>query len=346
MELVRFATIYLPKGADPRWARIRSADGPVAIEAHRGTSTDATQLLLVARTSLLEPISLDDERRLRVPDRERRQLDSTIERLACVAAIANHAQLRLSSPYPFVAFVPGDPGATDRTTLESAVHIAPSGSALQSFEQVVGLEDALKVLDDRSDGAALLADVIGNTHPTGRFLCTMKLFERAFARSPERLRVPLAEFLATGKFGYTQGEVDAWIALRPFAVHADRREGIALESDLRGPSLRMEQAAYDILLNKQEWRSSSTLRRNLWAPSVGTSSVGLDAFITRGCEAKLQFQVFDPFGVWPMDFGADVGPHIATLVPGAVVVEPFPTSRADPPPTRSDATDPSSEPDA
>ncbi|MDP2777848.1 MAG: hypothetical protein Q8O48_09400, partial [Anaerolineales bacterium] len=64
---------------------------------------------------------------------------------------------------------------------------------------------------------------------------------------------------------------------------------------------RMEQAAYDILMNKAVWRSPSQERRNGWHQITATTSPTNDLLITRGEDATFSFQTLDGFGSYPLD---------------------------------------------
>jgi hypothetical protein len=278
------------------------------------------QLLVAGRARLTAPLALDTVGRVVVPDNERRMIESRVEHLAHVAAVATHARLRLSSPPPFIALRPESP--EDETALRRAMGIALEPGAVQSVEPKLGPALAFRALSDRLDGAAILADAVGNEHPTGMFLGAMRLFERAFARGPETLREPLASFLESSTLGYTGGEVAAWAELRPLATHADRRPQFALEGDLRAPALRMQQAAYDVVFNKRTWRDRSIDRRDSWTPMVGTTSVTSDAFLTRGYDFRPTVHVLDGFSVWPMDLAANLSPHLSVLVPGVALFSP------------------------
>ena len=77
------------------------------------------------------------------------------------------------------------------------------------------------------------------------------------------------------------------------------RSDIVFEADVRPVIGRMEQAAYDVLLNSETWRDPSTSRRTLWQPKSGTTSADGAALIIQ--HATPETQILDEFGAYPMD---------------------------------------------
>src|SRR6185437_13397987 len=112
-----------------------------------------------------------------------------------------------------------------------------------------------------------------------------------------------ARFLHGARLGYSRGEVQKWSELRGAATHADRRDVVLTEADLRRPVLRMEQAAYDVVLNKATWRDGSPRRRNRWRPTTGTMNAAGDVWIEQGSGhgEAIEATLLDAFGVYPMN---------------------------------------------
>lgn len=68
---------------------------------------------------------------------------------------------------------------------------------------------------------------------------------------------------------------------------------------------RIEQAAYDVLFNKANWRQTDTRRRDVWKPLTGTSSSKGDIFVTQGMSGGgIQAQVLDQFASYPLHLEA------------------------------------------
>lgn len=159
----------------------------------------------------------------------------------------------------------------------------------------------LSKLSDREDGVALLVEALSHDHAMGRFHEFIRLFERAFARSGKTLTSPLNEFLSS-RFGYTTAELSRWFEeLRDPATHADARTEFLLEADVRPVIDRMEQAAFDVLLNKALWRDPSTDRRDVWAPTAGSTNPRGGAFIVQGTTPVTYGAILDEYGAFPMD---------------------------------------------
>jgi hypothetical protein len=156
-------------------------------------------------------------------------------------------------------------------------------------------------LSDREDGVALLVEALSHDHAMGRFHEFIRLFERAFTRPAKTLTSPLNEFLSP-RFGYTAAELSRWFEeLRDPATHADARTEFLLEADVRPVIDRMEQAAFDVLLNKALWRDPSTDRRDVWAPTAGSTNPRGGAFIVQGTTPVTYGTILDEYGAFPMD---------------------------------------------
>lgn len=66
---------------------------------------------------------------------------------------------------------------------------------------------------------------------------------------------------------------------------------------------RMEQAAFDVLLNKATWRDPSTDRRHVWTATAGTTDASGSAFIVQGTTQVTSGTILDACGVFPVDLG-------------------------------------------
>jgi hypothetical protein len=151
-------------------------------------------------------------------------------------------------------------------------------------------------------GVALMVEALGHDHAMGRFHEFVRLFERAFSSPARKVARPLAEFL-NPRFGYDDAELSHWFEdLRDPATHADVRNVFLLEADVRPVIDRMEQAAFDVLLNKAAWRDPSTDRREVWAPTAGTFNADGGQFIVQGTTPVTSGTILDEYGVFPMDF--------------------------------------------
>lgn len=161
----------------------------------------------------------------------------------------------------------------------------------------------LNQLQDRLDGVKLLVEALAHSHATGRFHDLVRVFERGFKLRPNKLTDPMLAFLDP-RFGYTRVEVGDWFEThRDAATHADQRPEFSVEADLRPLVDRMEQAAVDVVFNKERWRDDSTDRRAVWTPHAGTDGPDGRVFVTEGHASSppLKHELIDEFGCFPMN---------------------------------------------
>jgi hypothetical protein len=184
--------------------------------------------------------------------------------------------------------------------------VATADKAVASGRLTVAIgESDLAHILDREDGVALMGEALAQTHLTGRYRELLRLFERAFVESADRLVPPLADFLASRPgLGYSKTEVKRWIVrLRGRTVHADRHEPL-LEVDLRPVVDRMLLAAYEVLFNKRTWRSRDAERRDVWTPSTGPVDAQGHWFVLQHSAPTLSVQLYDAFGAYVLDTSA------------------------------------------
>jgi len=264
------------------------------------------RICVVAQVDLPDRLEITPDHAIIVPAAARRQAERAVEMAANMIAVAENCARSISSPTPCLALLPENP--EEQTFLDTTKGIMPSkergvvGGGYRVNEGIM-----VQAFADRLDGVALLAEALSHKHATGRFHEFIRLFERAVKLSSRELIDALSEYLISEGHGYTEGEVKRWVKdLRDPATHADGKwhSHFVLESDIRPVIKRMEQAAYDVLLNKAHWHNPSVERRNLWTPSAGTTSDSTDVFIVQGREVKLHFQILDEFNAYPSHLGA------------------------------------------
>jgi hypothetical protein len=117
-----------------------------------------------------------------------------------------------------------------------------------------------------------------------------------------RLIDPVAEFLSYfDVLMYGKDETYHWFrTLRDRAVHADKRPDFALARDVEPVLSRVEQAAYDVLFNKLNWRSSDSDRRDVWTPEGGVLPDG-SVVLRRDGLAPFKTKLMDGFGAFPLN---------------------------------------------
>jgi hypothetical protein len=266
-------------------------------------------LLLIATRRLHYRPKVKSDGGVIVPERERREAETAIETAVNLMAISEGKRRAISSPTPAAALRAD--GADGRAWLEAAsyLELSPAGNGRpQPGWKIELTQEIQRGLGDRLDGVALLAEALAHKHPTGQFHEFLRLFERAFAQPARKLAEPLAQVLDP-RFGYSAEEIEHWLrVLRDPATHADARASFVLEADVRPVIGRMQQAAFDLLMNKQRWRTPDTARRELWRAPTGTSGGANDIFATRGEELAFTAHLMDPFDAYPMNLAAIVDP--------------------------------------
>jgi hypothetical protein len=235
-----------------------------------------------------------------VPAVERGRLERALETTANLVAVFESAARTISSPFPCIAFRAETPDARDRLAQLEGVHGQGRLQVVQQVYVSIPLEVGSS-LSDRFDGVALLAEAYAQTHALGRYRDLVRLFERGFALPAARVWTPLLEFL-DDRYGYTEPELSEWSRARDPATHADARAEFALEPDVWKLIPRLEQAARDVLANKEAWRDPSPARRDAWEPTAWTSSAAGAAKVRRSTAGTVGGKILDEFGVYPCDF--------------------------------------------
>jgi hypothetical protein len=301
VRLVRLVIVRLSRnGESGDWHWTRQFDD-VRVEAR--PLGDPQKVIVFAEIELPRRPEVCDRGLILVPEFERRQLEQAIERSADLLAVARRCGRRIISARPEAAL--RDLDEADRDWLAGVSGFAITGVGRIGVDSSMSLLDLpVHALEDRHDGVQLLAESLSSDHETGRFRELCRVMERAFGLGPFNLIGPLTKFLAHfAAFDYRENEVTEWLTvLRSLATHADRREQFATAADVIPALGRIEQAAYDVLLNKANWRSADTDRRAVWTPVNGVlRDNGAVQLVTH--TGYIYTEVLDAFGVYP--FGRD-----------------------------------------
>jgi hypothetical protein len=304
VNLVRLAVLSLSNPTREEWDWEVEID-KVALNTHSlRKASDVTHILIAAQLPLASLPSRSASGRIVIDEELLRRCERAIESFADLAAVAARSSRTLSSPTPEVAF--SSVSKEERAWLDESAGVDRPGEWRGAFLPGIDLSDAaLGLLDARPDGVALLAEALSIDHPTGRFRELLRVFERGFKRSPYRLVDPVAEFLAHfDVLQYGQDETHHWfVTLRDKATHADKREDFALARDVEPVLSRVEQAAYDVLFNKANWRSADTERRAAWLPEGGVLPDG-SGVIRRDGRAPFVAKTMDGFEAFPLNLQA------------------------------------------
>jgi hypothetical protein len=306
LALVRLALVtFTPKPSGWREWAMRMDD--IEVSPASAYERDENLTLLVGAATVLDyrpRVSADGE--VVVPPKQREAAERAIELSANLIAVAQGCRRKIASPWPPVVFVAT--GEEGRAWLAERVGLQhrPLKGIVRTREQIDLDESVLNELSDREDGVALMVEALAHDHATGRFHEFVRLFERAFACPAKTLGAALAAFL-NPRFGYDKDELSTWFEeLRDPATHADARNEFLLEADLQPVIDRMEQAAFDVLLNKATWRDSSATRKEVWRPTAGTMDADGGAFIVKGTTPVTSGTILDEYGAFPVDLGAGV----------------------------------------
>lgn len=303
MKLIRLATLGFGS-LKKEWRAWRFQLGAVTVETMDQVPREKdTKIIAHALVPLDELPGVNDHNLVIIPADKRRLAESALEAAANVMSVSCGCSREIASPSPSVALMPETDD--ERSWLRARKGIDVNRSMSTGATRLVSPKKTLDLLGDRPDGLSLLSEALSHSHVTGRFHELMRLFERAFTLSSSKLIQPLSDYLSATTLGYATSEVNDWVfRYRHPVTHADRREDFLLESDIRPIIDRIEQAAYDVLFNKKEWRSSSTGRREFWTAETGTSSPTGALFLKRGTETAIVLQLLDAFSAYPQDLSA------------------------------------------
>lgn len=255
-------------------------------------------VLLVGQLPVDKPLVADGL--VAVSDGDVRRVETALEQFVSLVAVDRRVTHSVSSPMPYVGF--GCSSAAALHELDGLRVDRPCVTGSQQGQGGAGLLEppTLEGLQDRLDGVMLLAEAINQRTGLGEYLQLLRVFERAFRLGPFDLTGPLATFLASGCQGFAEPEVSTWTQVRGAAAHADRREEFVLTADVAPFVPRMREAAYDVLLNKSEWRSRSATRREQWKAASGSADAAGGIFVTQGSAATLAFQFRDGHAQYPL----------------------------------------------
>ena len=308
MKLLRFALLTFdpPPKKWREWV-LKTDEGHIQTEWARELETGKLTLFVIAAIELLEKPAVNEDGLVIIPDGPLKQAETLIESSANLVAVSERCKQSISSPVPSVAFLPED--QETREWLDNTNGFFHGGGEIVRVGGLrVDSDTTIKLSSDRPDGVALLAEALAHEHPTGMFHELLRVFERAFHRSSSKLVEPLAEFLNGSNMDYSRDEVNRWLTeLRHPATHADKKAEFVLESDIRPVIPRMVQAAYEVLFNKDSWRTPSPQRREVWRPPAGICGEPSTLFKTPEAEVKIELEWFDEVGSYPRNLNCDIG---------------------------------------
>lgn len=231
-----------------------------------------------------------------IPTGARLRAEAAIEEFGDILAVAYQCRRVVRSPEPCVALRADHPGELrSADTLEKPSSLGKTPPRL--LDPLVDPEVA-GLMQDRHVGAALLAGALSSESPIERARDFYRLYESAFASGMGGMTKKLFAFLSSSPYDmeFSTTEIHKWVSLRGAVMHADKR--VAFGVDIEPYLVRMEWAAYDLILHKQKWGTTDALRRPGLAFKSGV--VPSKGLVVWG-EAVVRTQWLDAFGAYEID---------------------------------------------
>jgi hypothetical protein len=306
MKLLRLTSMYFdppPTG----WSSWEFTFGDVTVSTIPiGTAPpNEGKLHLIVKAEIsIQSLKIDDEKFINLPEKERRECESALETAANIISVFCRCGRSISSAFPCAALITDNPDERESLDKTRGFRTMRSRNIGHHF-QIPLTNNLISGLQDRLEGVALLAEAFSHRMASGRFHDFVRFFESAFSLNFRQIQKKLMQFL-NPVYGYTRQEIADWVSMRDPMTHADgkKTDFILLDTDVRNLTWRMEQASLDVLFNKETWHDPSRSRREIWVPSAATTSAKGDLMIQQGSALALKFQLFDDFGVFPMDLQA------------------------------------------
>jgi hypothetical protein len=261
--------------------------------------------------------------RLRVPPAPRERAEAAIDEYADFVAITNQCRRKVRSPMAAcVAVAPATD--TERAAITGITEMYADHQAhpMPRVLPTMAAGALQRLLEDRPDAVALLADALSEPSATARVREFFRLFERAFAKGSTKLVDPLTAFLVShprhDALRYGRDEVVHWLTtLRPEIVHGDKRHVLPRAGDVEPYLGRLEVAVYDVVLNKANWHRSDSARRHGQPLLTGVQSDRLGVVLLDP-RAAMRTGWRDWVGKYPTDWSARValGPEWIWASPG------------------------------
>lgn len=256
---------------------------------------------LIAATIAIQNSPIDENNYLVAPKELRSECEHAVEHIAKVIAFANKTSVSFYSPLGICASFLYESQSELEQLKTSLGFPKIEGAKLFQPDPPKLNKQLFSDLADRLDGLNLLSEAINHTYPENGFRDYIRLFENAFRRPATSIRKKLQQFL-NPKMGYTGKEIESWLNLRHPMSHADniKSNSIALSRDVLNKIHRIEQAAYDTLLNKKVWGTFSKERRSNWIPSCCSSGPN-NLTATSGVPFSYTFSQMDRFERYPIN---------------------------------------------
>jgi len=272
MKLIRLAKFYFDKRPHESWLYSKKINlGSVSVITH-DAKHDPPKFGITAwaEISLKAPITISDG--IAEPPREEREkCEEALNFVANIISCHSYSGREIGAVLPPIALVAES--AFDEEVLSKVTGVGNHIKLLRFQPYVPPYLEYFEDLQDRSEGVSLFAEALSNSNDLGKYRDLIRFFENAFNKTCHGLSKKLKQFLRS-EMGYTKSEIDFWFSLRNGASHGDigKAEKRVLESDVDKIVHRMEQAALDVLFNKNTWYTFNKNRREVWVPDLITNS--------------------------------------------------------------------------
>ncbi len=301
MRLYRFVLVSFDSKIDPPKDLVLSIDGDPTFgvgQLHK-TKVDGTYILPAGHMLKYRP-KMTKNNLVVFPRKLREKLEGALVQYANLVSVSLNCGRTIWSGNPVIAIRPENQEDLEYLSRARGFCHTVQNSTISKGSYDFDIFKHIDDLSDRYDGVTILSEALSTRTATGQIHEFIRFFERAFGASGRKLIDPVHQFLCSTFFTYQRGEVESWIDLRDSVTHADKRNELAFAIDSSWKTARLEQAAYDVLLNKSNWRATDNNRRNSWIPINGTTSPDNDMFLKKGFDQSWTMQAYDAFRKFPL----------------------------------------------
>lgn len=299
MKLVRTALGFY-KSLNESFTSCSFSFGDITIDVIKTTKKSNEEILLFyAKTKLNHYPKVTKEGLIVVPDKIRKNLEDRIEKLANLISVSHLSSKNITSPVPCIAFEFED--VNEESWLKSHSGVLYKSRKEEGLRPIgvrapIDLSKYSEDIADRYDGIALMSEAISHDHLSGKLHEYFRLFERAFKLGADKIVKPMTDYFDGLRYEYSEKEIESWMKVRHSIAHGKASQHNVIESHVAPIFGRVEQAAFDILLNKKNWFNPDPVRRKLWHPDTGTDSKG--TFVTRCSKTITTYNILDEFEVF------------------------------------------------
>lgn len=238
------------------------------------------------------------------------EITLTIENCINVISLSKHIGRTINSANPSIFLV--HENENDYGVLSNAEKIEFDNPKLAYSNPIhkFDINFCFENLTDRFDGIRIFAEVYTAKTFSDKFREFFRLFEKAFNRSNRKLIIPMTKFLCqNSKLNYSQNEIENWVKIRNKTIHANHKEGFLINRDLYEIMSRIEQAAIDILFNKQYWNDSSITRESKYNFEKGILNENNQVFSLPNITYDISIMAFDETHTFPMSYSGGFKPE-------------------------------------